>query len=348
MDSVCTNIATLIFEIRHTKEKLKRLTYAEFMQYKYNCHTVVEVHITVIGDTSSKYVFNPRSIRKFVCLRKLYLTNVKFLNCIFTVPKYITFLRIESCTKIKTIIPNETLSTLRIYNSDDLVAIGPVIPNNCYIFVSNCKNLRNLPRTCVNEFEKKNNLVFYLSNTPQVCLDSLPDEVYNIQLLGNIKVTAARFPIVNSITIPVSLFNSMHGIISVTNDIYLTSDGSVLTQPAVHSLIDRVIKNNINIIHADIANNTTMFVISCLCKRMRTLNLRIGNIDKVFKLLTDICPKYVSPVNSIKFNPNLSLYESIIVSALPAFYNCLLYCKKIHPIKFSIFCNKMRDIMRQS
>jgi len=344
---------TPTFELRHTKEYIKTLTYAEFMQYKSNCHTVVEVHITGNSDAQFQYIFNPRIIRKFVCLRKLYLTNVRFLHSIFTIPQRIIHVEIYSCTKLKSVIPSKSVETLSIYNCNDLLAVGPFISNNCCVKISNCDNLQNLPRACFDEFNPdQDQIEFVLSATPQIRIDTMPASVSRLNINGNITVLPTRFPTaINSICIPSELFNKTYSIMPVSKkyDICYGIMYSALSQEALYSLIDNAIKHNTFITQFSlINNNSAAFIIKQLLGDLYWTYIvyKEPDMDQVFKILMDICPKYITPVRSIKFNPELSLYESIILSALPKFYKCLTLCKKLHPVKFSIFCNKMRDVMR--
>ena len=357
-------MATLSFQIRHTKERIKTLSHEEFMQYKTNCHTVV--HVNVIGDSHGTvpFTFNPRIIRKFVCLRELYVSNVRFLHPLFTVPRTITVLQFNNCSQLKSVILNKKMQCITAENCSDLIAIGPHMPFAFALSIINCQKFSNLPHKYYDQPDA-NQLTstqpylcgpdIYLDNIPNARIETLPPTVAMLTIKGELTDLPKVFPSVKTeLRISDRLFNNIYDIISVAQyyTLYgdIRSNNTILSIPTIALLIDHVITHNSII--SEISSNTSFaFIILCIKQNFAygpfVVDKKKVDFDMVIDILTHVCPKYFVPVKGIKFNPKLSLYESIVLAALPRFYKCLCACKKESPIKFSIFCNKMRDAMRQ-
>ena len=370
-------MATLSFQIRHTGERNKTLTYDEFMQYKTNCHTVVRVHIIGDKNASVPFTFNPRIIRKFVCLRELYVSHVRFLHPLFTCPQTITVLQLVTCSQLKSILLNRKMQRIHTEYCNDLLAIGPQMPEVCSFTVINCQKFSTFPRAYytaesqadtsqaetsqaeTSQIENYNNRpTVYLYNTPNARIETLPPSVSMLTIKGELNNLPKVFPSVKSdLQISAALFNNIYNIISVAK--YYTIYGvtypnkdTSLSLPVIDLLINHVIthKSVISQISHSSLNTSFAFIINCInsFSLYTIIAKKDVNFDNVLDILTYICPKYFVPVKSIKFNPKFSLYESVILAALPRFYKCLCACKEERPIKFAIFCNKMRDAMRQN
>lgn len=362
-------MATPSFQIRHTKERIKTLSHEEFMQYKTNCHTVV--HVNVIGDSHGTvpFTFNPRIIRKFVCLRELYVSNVRFLHPLFTSPRTITVLQLNNCSQLKSVILNKKMQCITAENCSDLIAIGPHMPFACALSIINCQKFSNLPHKYYDKVDATKidkthaNAIqpdiyspnIYLYDTPNARIETLPPTVAILTIKGELTNLPKVFPSVKTeLQISDRLFNNIYDIISVSQyyTLYgdICSNNTILSIPTIALMIDHVITHNSII--SEISSNTSFaFIIQCIKQNFAycpfVVDKKKVDFDMVIDILTYIWPKYFVPVKGIKFNPKLSLYESIVLAALPRFYKCLCACKKESPIKFSIFCNKMQDAMRQ-
>lgn len=360
---------TLSFQIRHTKENIKSLSYDEFIQYKTNCHTVVHIHVIGGKNATIPHTFNPRIIRKFVCLRKLYVSRVRFLHPLFTCPQHITVLGLNTCSQLKTVILNRKMQCISAENCSDLLAIGPQMPEICSFTVINCQKFSTFPRAYYTQAETtlaettqienyNNRPTIYLYDTPNARIETLPPSVSILKIKGELNNLPKVFPYVKAeLQISAALLNNIYNIISVAQ--YYTiyggtypNKGTSLSLPVIDLLINHVITHNSIIFQISHSSLNTAFAFIIKCINPYSLYTFVAkkdvDFDNVLDILTHICPKYFVPVKGIKFNPKLSLYESVILASLPRFYKCLCDCKEASPIKFSIFCNKMRDAMRQN
>lgn len=356
-DSANAPTYPVTFAIRHTSSASFYLNHDEFMLYNTNCHTVVDV--SVYGDTNAdhKYIFNPRIIRKFCCVREVYITNVRFLHSTFTVPKTARTIIIRNCTKLTTLTTNQNLTAIFIHNCPDLTNIGPTIKNTCDITIENCQRLKQLPHHYVTPFiDSRDKLNIYLTNTPQIDLSTLPPIITSLYFDGSeLTCEQTTFPIVTCILqlapILMNIICESTGTIpkSPYYGVYtMQSSTTMISATAMEILIHQVMTRDVNVVVDSYSSNTNVQVIINHIKGIANncANNNEISYSHILDMLFVICPKYIEPVKSIKFNQSLSMYESIILAAVPRFYSCLVACKDAEPTKFSAFCNKMRDAMR--
>lgn len=343
------------FEIRHTGGSSIYLNHDEFMLYKTNCHTVVNVSVYGDAYAEHKYTFNPRIIRKFLCVRELYISDVRFLQPIFTVPQTVRTITFRNCAKLTAITTNQKLTEISIRNCDDLTDIGPTIANICNININNCQQLHRLPHNYVNAFdEARDKLIVHLTDIPQIDLSTLPPVVASLVFDGSVLTRVqSTFP---RMTRVLQLAPALMNIICESTgtipespyyDVYTMQPSvDVLSTIAMAVLMNQVMTRNV-VVGPCISDANVQFII----QHLKSFVLPRANSNQisyahVLDMLAAICPKYMTPVKSIKFDPAFSMYESIILASVPRFYSCLAVCKTAEPIKFSVFCNKMRDAMR--
>lgn len=343
-----------LFIIRHTRQTPISLSYDELMCYNTECHTVVEVIVSLARPDDPDiipYIFNPRILNKFVCLRILRIRNVKFLHPLFTIPRQVEQLSIINCSGIKSIITNNCLQIITCEKCPDLTSFGPVFGSkvSC-IHIANCHNFRYLPRSYI---DTTINVAIILAKTPHIDLSYLP-YISALTIYGDIDSTIEKLPGVEHLSMAPSLFNRVYDKVLPKTLLFSNRHNHdnihvPLSKEAQLSVINNIIKHSLSLhsfigLPEDYLNTISM--IYKIRNPLTIMNADMGRVELLVEFMMQLCPKHICPVSAIKFNPVFSLYESIIASALPDFYNCIVHCKKTNPALMAVFFDKMRDVMR--
>lgn len=354
-DSANAPTYPVTFEIRHTGSAPFYLNHDEFMLYKTNCHTVVNVNVYGDADAEHKYTFNPRIIRKFCCVREVHITNIRFLHPTFVIPRTARAITLQNCAKLTTLTTNQEQTNISIHNCPDLTNIGPTITNTCKITINNCQRLKQLPHHYVNPFiDSRDKLIVYLTNTPQIDLSTLPPIITALRFDGSeLTCVQTTFPRVSCVLqlapVLLNIICESTGTIpkSPYYEVYTRQpSNTVLSTTAMGILIHQVMTRKVNVGTCSSDTNVRFIIQHLDGFANESENCNQISYSHVLDILSAICPKYIEPMKSIKFNRSLSMYESIILASVPRFYSCLVACKNAEPTKFSAFCNKMRDVMR--
>jgi hypothetical protein len=200
-----------------------------------------------------------------------------------------------------------------------------------------------------------NDMGMDLYDTPNIDLSCLPD-LSTLSICGELNSIPENFPRARYLIISPAVFNHVYDKVNpvvLRLDTQYTDDNAIKTVSleATQHVLDRLIKRNLIVYSFSYYPDEYSSLLRMIDKMYNPTSVNdvitINNIDRFIQIMICECPKYIRPVTSIKFNPMFSLYESIIVAALPDFYTCIVRCKKSNPQLMAVFFDKMRDVMRQ-